>query len=151
MTDQVADLSDPCPVRDVIERVGDKWSVLVINRLDGEPRRFGVLARTVEGISRNMLTRTLRLLERDGLVTRTVYPTAPPTVEYALTDLGRSLVPPLNALAKLGGPAPRRRPGGAGRLPPPARRLARARAVRLRPVRAPDRAGARRAGIPRSR
>ncbi len=99
MTDQVADLSDPCPVRDVIERVGDKWSVLVINRLDGEPRRFGVLARTVEGISRNMLTRTLRLLERDGLVTRTVYPTAPPTVEYALTDLGRSLVPPLNALA----------------------------------------------------
>jgi DNA-binding HxlR family transcriptional regulator len=99
VTDQVADLSDPCPVRDVIERVGDKWSVLVINRLDGEPRRFGVLARTVEGISRNMLTRTLRLLERDGLVTRTVYPTAPPTVEYALTDLGRSLVPPLNALA----------------------------------------------------
>ncbi len=99
VTDQVTGRPDPCPVRDVIERVGDKWSVLVINRLDGEPQRFGVLARTVEGISRNMLTRTLRLLERDGLVTRTVYPTAPPTVEYALTDLGRSLVPPLNALA----------------------------------------------------
>ena len=90
---------DPCPVRDVIERVGDKWSVLLIGRLEGGPQRFGVLARTVEGISRNMLARTLRLLERDGLVTRTVHPTVPPTVEYALTDLGRSLVPALNALA----------------------------------------------------
>ncbi len=99
MTDQVAKASDPCPVREVIECVGDKWSVLIIDRLGGGPQRFGVLARTVEGISRNMLTRTLRLLERDGLVTRTVYPTAPPTVEYALTGLGRSLVPPLNALA----------------------------------------------------
>ncbi len=90
---------DPCPVRDVIERVGDKWSVLLIDRLARGPQRFGVLARTVEGISRNMLARTLRLLERDGLVTRTVHPTVPPTVEYALTDLGRSLVPPLNVLA----------------------------------------------------
>jgi DNA-binding HxlR family transcriptional regulator len=90
---------DPCPVRDVIERVGDKWSVLIIDRLARGPQRFGVLARTVEGISRNMLARTLRLLERDGLVTRTVHPTVPPTVEYALTDLGRSLVPPLNVLA----------------------------------------------------
>ena len=106
MTTQVGDAKpraigsgDPCPVRDVIERVGDKWSVLLIDRLAGGPQRFGALARTVEGISRNMLARTLRLLERDGLVTRTVHPTVPPTVEYALTDLGRSLVPPLNALA----------------------------------------------------
>ncbi len=96
---RVAGTDDPCPVRTVIERVGDKWSVLLIDRLAGGPQRFGVLARTVEGISRNMLARSLRLLERDGLVTRTVHPTVPPTVEYALTDLGRSLVPPLNALA----------------------------------------------------
>lgn len=100
MTDQVRTTSDPCPVRDVIERIGDKWSVLLIDRLHAGPQRFGVLARAVDGISRNMLTRTLRLLERDGLVTRTVYPTSPPTVEYALTDLGRSLVPVLNSVAR---------------------------------------------------
>ena len=100
MTDQVRGTTDPCPVRDVIERIGDKWSVLLITRLDAGPQRFGVLARTVDGISRNMLTRTLRLLERDGLVVRTVHPTTPPTVEYALTDLGRSLVPPLNAIGE---------------------------------------------------
>jgi DNA-binding HxlR family transcriptional regulator len=84
----------------VIERIGDKWSVLLITRLDAGPQRFGALARTVEGISRNMLTRTLRLLERDGLVVRTVHPSTPPAVEYALTDLGRSLVPPLNAIGE---------------------------------------------------
>jgi DNA-binding HxlR family transcriptional regulator len=100
VTDQVRGTTDPCPVRDVIERIGDKWSVLLITRLDAGPQRFGVLARTVDGISRNMLTRTLRLLERDGLVVRTVHPTTPPTVEYALTDLGRSLVPPLNAIGE---------------------------------------------------
>ena len=104
VTDQVrtgrTGAADPCPVRDVIERIGDKWSVLLITRLDAGPQRFGALARTVDGISRNMLTRTLRLLERDGLVVRTVHPSTPPAVEYALTDLGRSLVPPLNAIGE---------------------------------------------------
>lgn len=99
MTEQVNRALDPCPIRDVIERIGDKWSVLLISRLDDGPQRFGALARTVDGISRNMLTRTLRLLERDGLVTRTVHATSPPTVEYALTELGRSLVPPLDAIS----------------------------------------------------
>jgi DNA-binding HxlR family transcriptional regulator len=79
------------PVRDVLERIGDKWSVIVICRLDGEPRRFNELRRLTEGITQRMLSLTLRRLERDGLVSRTVFPTVPPRVEYALTDRGRSL------------------------------------------------------------
>ncbi|MGY1607515.1 winged helix-turn-helix transcriptional regulator [Geodermatophilus sp. SYSU D00700] len=90
--------ADPCPVRDVLDRVGDKWSVLLVVRLQQGPARFSALLRGVEGVSRRMLTRTLRLLERDGLVSRTVYPTTPPSVEYALTDLGRELAGPLDAL-----------------------------------------------------
>jgi DNA-binding HxlR family transcriptional regulator len=86
-------------VTEILSRVGDKWSVQVVVELGEGSRRFNELRRSVTGISQRMLTLTLRGLERDGLVTRTVYPTAPPTVEYALTDLGRSLVPPLNALA----------------------------------------------------
>ncbi len=88
-----------CPVRDVLDRVGDKWSVLLIVQLQRGPRRFTELLRGTEGLSRRMLTRTLRLLERDGLVTRTVFPTAPPQVEYALTSLGHSLAGPLDALS----------------------------------------------------
>lgn len=90
-----------CPaVREVLSRVGDKWSVLVIARLGDEPKRFSELKRKVEGISQRMLTRTLRGLERDGMLTRTVHPTLPPSVEYALTPLGRTLLEPIQGLAK---------------------------------------------------
>jgi DNA-binding HxlR family transcriptional regulator len=78
-------------LRDVLARIGDKWSVIVICRLDGRSRRFNELRRLTEGITQRMLSATLRHLERDGLVQRTVYPTVPPQVEYALTERGRSL------------------------------------------------------------
>ena len=87
-------------VREVLDRVGDKWSVLVVALLNDGPRRFSELRRTIEGISQRMLTHTLKALERDGLVTRTVYPTIPPKVEYALTDLGHTLLGPITALAE---------------------------------------------------
>jgi DNA-binding HxlR family transcriptional regulator len=86
-------------VREVLSRVGDKWSVLIVALLNRGPMRFNALRRSVEGISQRMLTRTLRGLERDGIVTRTVGPTTPPSVEYALTPLGRSLLKPIEALA----------------------------------------------------
>jgi DNA-binding HxlR family transcriptional regulator len=78
-------------LRDVLSRIGDKWSVIVICRLDSRPRRFNELRRMTEGISQRMLSATLRHLERDGLLTWTVHHTVPPQVEYALTDRGRSL------------------------------------------------------------
>jgi DNA-binding HxlR family transcriptional regulator len=87
------------PVREVLARVGDKWSVLVIALLGDGTRRFSELQRATEGISQRMLTLTLRQLERDGLATRTVYPSVPPRVEYALTVLGRTLLEPVMALA----------------------------------------------------
>ena len=82
----------------VLARVGDKWSILVVMTLNDGPRRFNELKRTIGGISQRMLTFTLRGLERDGLVSRTVYPTIPPRVDYELTDLGRSLQKPVQAL-----------------------------------------------------
>ncbi|HET8728307.1 MAG TPA: helix-turn-helix domain-containing protein [Alphaproteobacteria bacterium] len=85
-------------VNDIISLVGDKWSVLVIVHLGGGRERFTDIKRAVDGISQKMLTVTLRGLERDGYVTRTVYPTIPPRVEYELTDLGRDLLVPLRAL-----------------------------------------------------
>jgi DNA-binding HxlR family transcriptional regulator len=85
-------------VSQILARVGDKWSVLVVMLLRDGPRRFNDIKRTVEGISQQMLTRTLRGLERDGMVTRTMFPTIPPQVEYALTDLGHSLSRPVLAL-----------------------------------------------------
>jgi DNA-binding HxlR family transcriptional regulator len=85
--------------REILNRVGDKWSVFVVVLLGERPRRFNELRRTIGGISQRMLTATLRGLERDGLVTRTVYPTNPPQVEYALTKLGRSLLEPVKVLA----------------------------------------------------
>ena len=90
--------SDCRGVASVLARVGDKWSVLVIMLLGGGPRRFSEIKRMVGGISQRMLTLTLRGLERDGLVTRTVFPTIPPRVDYALTALGRDLLNPVSAL-----------------------------------------------------
>src|SRR5947209_2280308 len=86
------------PIRETLSRVGDKWSLLIISILSDAPVRFNELRRRIDGISQRMLTRTLRELERDGLVTRTVTPTTPPSVEYALNDLGRSLLEPVKAL-----------------------------------------------------
>jgi DNA-binding HxlR family transcriptional regulator len=90
--------SDCRAVSDVLARVGDKWSVLVVTLLGQGPRRFNELRRAIGGISQRMLTLTLRGLERDGLVTRTVFPTVPPRVDYDLTPLGRDLLNPVSAL-----------------------------------------------------
>ncbi|MCU1441543.1 MAG: transcriptional regulator [Rhodoglobus sp.] len=90
---------DPDVFRSVLERIGDKWSLLLIGILEEGPKRFTELLRTVPGISRRMLTLTLRALERDGLITRTIYAEVPPRVEYAVTDLGRTLSQPVLALA----------------------------------------------------
>lgn len=84
--------------REILDRVGDKWSLLIIIMLRERPVRFNELKRQIDGISQRMLTLTLRSLERDGLLTRTIYPTIPPRVEYALTPLGRSLIGPVSAL-----------------------------------------------------
>lgn len=91
-------LSEDCPTREVLDRVGDKWSVLVIVLLGQRTHRFNELHRAIEGISQRMLTLTVRALERDGLVNRTIYPTVPPRVDYELTELGRTLLGPLEAL-----------------------------------------------------
>lgn len=90
-------------VREVLNRVGDKWSVQVVGMLGGGKKRFSELRHGIEGISQRMLTLTLKGLERDGLITRTVYPTIPPRVEYNLTKLGRSLLQPITRLAKWAG------------------------------------------------
>lgn len=90
-------------VREVLNRVGDKWSVLIVSLLGEQPRRFNELRRMIQGISQRMLTLTLRGLERDGLVSRTVFPTIPPRVDYALTPLGRTLLAPVQALAEWAG------------------------------------------------
>jgi DNA-binding HxlR family transcriptional regulator len=90
--------SDCRGVASILARVGDKWSVFVIMLLGNGPRRFNEIKRMVGGISQRMLTLTLRGLERDGLVTRTVFPTIPPRVDYELTDLGRGLWQPVEAL-----------------------------------------------------
>ncbi|MET9690174.1 helix-turn-helix domain-containing protein [Streptomyces sp. NPDC006514] len=90
---------DDCGIRDVLDRLGDKWSVLVVVELGAGMRRFKELQRAVDGISQRMLTLTVRRLERDGLVTRTVHATVPPQVEYELTDLGRSLTLLVKGLA----------------------------------------------------
>lgn len=92
-------LSDDCrAVSEILALVGDKWSVLIVMLLGNGPRRFNEIKRMVDGISQRMLTLTLRGLEREGLVTRTVFPTIPPRVDYELTNLGRSLWKPVEAL-----------------------------------------------------
>lgn len=87
-------------VAPVLNRVGDKWSMMIVMMLSGGPMRFSELKRTIEGISQRMLTLSLRGLERDGLLTRTVTPTIPPRVDYELTELGVSLREPVKALGE---------------------------------------------------
>jgi DNA-binding HxlR family transcriptional regulator len=84
-------LAEACPTRQVVNRIGDRWSLLVLYALEGGTLRFQELRRAVQGVSQKMLTQTLRLLERDGLVKREVFASVPPHVEYSLTPLGRSL------------------------------------------------------------
>jgi DNA-binding HxlR family transcriptional regulator len=88
-----------CGIRDVLDRIGDKWSVLVVVELASGPRRFRELQRAIHGISQRMLTLTMRRLERDGLVLRTVYATVPAQVDYRLTETGASLTHLVRALA----------------------------------------------------
>ncbi|WP_037386746.1 winged helix-turn-helix transcriptional regulator [Sinorhizobium americanum] len=83
---------DDCPVRDVMDNIGGKWNSLMILSLADGPLRFSQLRRLIPDISQRMLTQTLRDLQRDGYLSRTVYPTQPPSVEYSLTDLGRSFL-----------------------------------------------------------
>ena len=89
-----------CPSRRLLDRIGDRWTVLVVGALDNRTMRFTEIATEVAGISQKMLTQTLRSLERDGFVTRTAYPVVPPHVEYELTELGRSLQNPLRMLER---------------------------------------------------
>ncbi|MDF0376961.1 helix-turn-helix domain-containing protein [Methylophilus sp. YYY-1] len=87
-----------CPTRLMLNRIADKWTVLVLGLLENETKRFSTLQREIGGISQKMLTQTLRGLERDGLIARTVYPEVPPRVEYKITPLGNTLVGLLAAL-----------------------------------------------------
>lgn len=92
------DTREDCEVRQILDRVADKWSLLVIALLDRRSLRFTELRRMIDGVSQRMLTRTLRHLERDGLVSRTVHPTVPPRVDYELTSLGVTLHSTIRAL-----------------------------------------------------
>jgi len=90
--------TENCPVRDVVDRIGGKWSMLILQLLANGPTRFGALRRALPDISQRMLTQTLRDLQRDGLVRREVFATVPPSVEYSLTALGQSLLAPIDHL-----------------------------------------------------
>jgi DNA-binding HxlR family transcriptional regulator len=94
----IHETSDCKAVSGVLARIGDKWSVLIVSRLGKRSMRFSEIKREIGGISQRMLTLTLRGLERDGLIIRTVFPTIPPRVDYELTPLGRSLLEPVSAL-----------------------------------------------------
>src|SRR5690348_3409927 len=87
-------------ISDMLARIGDKWSLLIVSTLGGGPMRFNALRRSIGDISQKMLASTLKVLERDGLVERTVTPAVPPQVSYELTDLGQDLLPPVMALAR---------------------------------------------------
>ncbi|MFI6031543.1 winged helix-turn-helix transcriptional regulator [Amycolatopsis magusensis] len=97
-------LPDPydrdCPTRQLLDRIGDQWTVLIVGTLGGGPLRFTEIGRRVQGISQKMLTQTLRALVRDGILERRMYAEIPPRVEYELTDLGRDLAEPLSMLAE---------------------------------------------------
>jgi DNA-binding HxlR family transcriptional regulator len=88
-----------CPARMMLDRLADKWALLILDRLGQEALRFNQLRRDIKGVSQKVLSQTLKKLERDGLVSRTVYPTVPVSVEYALTPLGRTLTDSVSALA----------------------------------------------------
>ena len=94
------DFDPECPTRVILDRVGDKWTVLIIEILDDSPKRFGEIRRAIGGITPKVLTSTLRSLVADGLVTRQSFGEVPPRVEYSLTDLGRSLQAPVTALRR---------------------------------------------------
>lgn len=87
-----------CPIRDVLDRLSDRWSLLVIHELEGGTLRFTELKNRIGDVSQRMLAQTLRRLEQDGLVSREVFPTVPPRVEYTLTPLGHSLLKPLRSM-----------------------------------------------------
>ena len=93
-----AALAALCPVRGVLDKLGDKWTTLIMIALAPGPRRFSEIQRGIPDISKRMLTQTLRALQREGLLERTVFPTTPPSVEYRLSGLGRSLLDPLAGL-----------------------------------------------------
>ncbi|MCE8021496.1 helix-turn-helix transcriptional regulator [Halomonas sp. MCCC 1A11036] len=91
-------LEQPCPIRDVLDRIGNQWSLLILEALAPGTLRFNALMREIDDISKQMLSRTLKQLERDGFITRTLYPEVPPRVEYTLTPLGRSFLEPMQQL-----------------------------------------------------
>ena len=90
---------DRCPTRMVLDRIADKWALLILDKLRLDPVRFNLLRREIKGISQKVLSQTLKKLERDGLISRQVFPTVPVTVEYSLTPLGRTLTDTVAALA----------------------------------------------------
>ncbi len=94
------EFAQPCPIRDVLDRIGDQWSLLILEALAPGTLRFNELGREIGDISRQMLSRTLKRLEIDGFVQRTLYAEVPPRVEYTLTDLGQSFLTPMRELVK---------------------------------------------------
>ena len=88
----------PCPIRDVLDRIGDKWSLLILEALAEQTLRFNELHRHIGDVARQVLSRSLKRLEMDGYILRTLYPEVPPRVEYSLTDLGRSFLEPMQQL-----------------------------------------------------
>jgi DNA-binding HxlR family transcriptional regulator len=100
---KLRDEFDHCPIRNVLDRLGDKWSLLIVHTLAEAPYRFGELRRAIPDISQRMLTQTLRDLQRDGLIERRVFATVPPSVEYRLTTMGKSLLKPMQELVDWAG------------------------------------------------
>ena len=94
----IFEFDQPCPIRDVLDRVGDQWSLLVLEALETRTLRFNELLREISDISKQMLSRTLKRLEKDGFILRTIFPEVPPRVEYRLTELGRSFLVPMQTL-----------------------------------------------------
>jgi DNA-binding HxlR family transcriptional regulator len=93
-----SEFQQPCPIRDVLDRIGDQWSLLILETLKGNTLRFSELLRGIGDISKQMLSKTLKQLEQDGFIQRTLYPQVPPRVEYQLTELGVSFLVPLHVL-----------------------------------------------------
>ena len=100
LNDKPSVFNERCGAQQVLERIADRWTALVIYALADGTKRYSQLQRTIGGVSQKMLTQTLRNLERDGLVERQVYPVIPPKVEYSLTPLGRTLIEPLRSICK---------------------------------------------------